>query len=90
MTEEDNIEDKGVAMINLSLSTEDSIDYTVHLRVIGMMCQRNCGRSSFSLNSQNELGGVLYFLLLVFVANSFHWACTFIFNFHCVPMIMMI
>ena len=44
MEQEDNIEDKGVAMINLSLSTEDSIDYTVHLRVIGMMCQRNCGR----------------------------------------------
>lgn len=42
--QEDNIEEKGVAMINLSLSNDDDLDYTVHLRVVGMMCQKNCGR----------------------------------------------
>lgn len=43
MSQEDNMEENGVAMINLSLSNDNSIDYTVHLRVVGMMCQKNCG-----------------------------------------------
>jgi hypothetical protein len=38
-------EDPGdVMMVNLSLSNDDNIDYTVNLRVIGMMCQKNCGK----------------------------------------------
>mmetsp|Transcript_26140 Transcript_26140/g.30363 ORF Transcript_26140/g.30363 Transcript_26140/m.30363 type:complete len:113 (+) Transcript_26140:192-530(+) len=31
----------GIMMIDLSY--DNSIEYVVHLRVIGMMCQKNCG-----------------------------------------------
>ena len=40
--------DAGIVMIDLSSGNDDNIYHTVHLRVPGMMCQRNCGTSSRS------------------------------------------
>ncbi len=34
----------GISMVSLSVDDTAVVEYTVNLRVIGMMCQRNCGK----------------------------------------------
>jgi hypothetical protein len=49
MNVNDKQDETGILMNNVSLNNYDDIDYTVNLRVIGMMCQRNCGEFFFDV-----------------------------------------
>jgi hypothetical protein len=61
--EETNEDSTSDTMINLPLSSDDDIEFTVNLRVIGMMCQMNCGM--FKCAFAVCLLGVLFIFLII-------------------------
>ena len=73
MNAEESKEDRGVTMVNLSLSGDDSISYTVNLRVIGMVRVFLCSMQKQTNHDHDHdhhhvhLIPLLYLLLIVYL-----------------------